>query len=280
MEIKVDGHTRILGLMGDPVEHTMSPAIHNFIAGKMKDNIVYVPFHVTAFGLHDAVRGAYELGIAGMNVTVPHKQRIISELVSIDENAAKIGAVNTIVKRDGGYEGCNTDCTGFISELDAYGEEVKDRTVIMIGAGGAARAVAYALKIKGVSCIYMLNRSVAKAKETFDDMDFVNVLPLDGYAEIPDGRYLCVQCTSVGLAPHYDMAPIEDKAFYRLVSTGIDLIYNPAVTKFMKNVADNGGKAYNGLKMLIGQAVASYELFSNESIPADVTEALYEELDT
>ena len=279
--MNIDGKTTVLGVIGDPIEHTGSPAIHNFLAQKLGDNLVYVPFHVSKKGLAAAVQGAYELNIRGLNVTVPHKAAMLQEVTELDDAALEIGAVNTIVRSKKGYKGFNTDFSGFMRELDYYNVIVYNKPVIMLGAGGAARAVMYALQKIGASKIYVLNRSKTKAKELFGKLKNVEILGFDEWEKIPGGsEYICIQCTSVGLSPNDGECVIKDDAFFDLVSTGVDLIYVPKETVFMKKIKERGKEAYNGLRMLIYQAVSAYEIFMDKEVPNDVAEALYEELDT
>ena len=147
--MEINGKTRLLGLLGDPVQHTLSPLIHNTLSDILGINEVYVPFHTHKEGLADAVKGAFELNILGMNATVPHKNEIKASLVDIDEGAAAIGAVNTLVRIANGYKGYNTDMMGLSRELESYGVKLDGKRVIILGAGGAARAVAYMCMNKG-----------------------------------------------------------------------------------------------------------------------------------
>ena len=278
--MKIDGKTKVIGIIGDPVEHTGSPAIHNFLAEKLGDNVVYVPFHVDRGNLAEAVRGAYGLGITGLNVTVPHKQAVMAEVTELDDAALEIGAVNTIAVSKKGYKGYNTDFSGFMRQMDHDSVIAYNREVIMLGAGGAAKAVMYALQKTGASKIYVLNRSKSKANEIFGKSKNVEILGFDEWEKIPKSPdHICIQCTSVGLSPHDDECVIKDDAFFDLVETGVDLIYVPRETVFMKKLGERGKKAYNGLRMLMYQAVASYEIFMDREVPAQVLEELYEELD-
>ena len=139
----INGHTRTCGLIGNPVEHTMSPLIHNTLARMLSHNLVYVPFHVEEGKLQDAVRGACGLNILGMNVTVPYKSQVMRELAQIDPLAAKIGAVNTLVRCENGFKGYNTDMPGLYRAMCSENIQIEGQEVILLGAGGAARAVAF-----------------------------------------------------------------------------------------------------------------------------------------
>lgn len=272
--MKIDGKTRVWGLIGNPVEHTLSPLIQNTFASFTGVNAVYVPLGVRE-GLEAAIRGAHAFGFAGMNVTVPYKMEIMGLLSQIDEAAENVGAVNTLKYTPEGYKGYNTDVTGFVRELEKYEVPVAGQDVIVIGAGGASRAVCEGLRQLYVDHIYMLNRSVDKARSSYGEASDITLLGLDEYDKIPEGKYTCIQCTSVGLPGNENHAAIEDDRFYSFVETGVDLIYNPAETFFMHKVREQGGKAYNGLDMLVYQAVAAFETVHEVEISEEAVEKVY-----
>lgn len=349
--MEINGQTRLIGLIGNPVEHTLSPLIHNGISERMGISSVYVPFKVEAEGLADAVCGAYELNVLGMNVTVPHKNDVMQCLVEIDEAAREIGAVNTLVrvkkKKDlvdssvssnsndrlknllinigennisekiivqpekaYGYKGYNTDMLGLRRQIKEDGISLKDETVVILGAGGAAKAVVYMCLLEGAKKIYLLNRTVEKAQQIAQDMNEIasrqmvgsmsemaiqsdiamqmtdikgqeaKIIPMamQQYDQIVEENLIVFQATSIGLAPHIENVVIADKTFYKKVKVGVDLIYNPANTRFMQLVTEAGGKAYNALKMLLYQAVIAYELWHDITVPQDVIEDVYVDL--
>lgn len=294
--MNIDGSTRLIGLMGNPVKHTLSPVIHNGISRRMGISSVYVPFKVDDTGAIDAVKGAYELNILGMNVTVPHKNRVMEGLVDIDDGAKMIGAVNTLVRVENmhGYKGYNTDYLGLRRQIREDGIELKNCTVVILGAGGAAKAVVYMCLLEGAGKIYLLNRTFNKAYdiaegmnslvaeghfEEYGDSDKV-VLPmkLEEYSTISETELIVFQSTSIGLSPNIEDVVIDDPAFYERISVGVDLIYNPAHTRFMQLVDEHGGKAYNALRMLLFQGVIAYELWHDIEVPRDVVEDVYVEL--
>ena len=155
----IDGETRLCGLIGNPVEHTMSPVIHNTLAEKCGHNLVYVPFQVEEGRLAEAVKGACALNVLGLNVTVPYKSAVIESLVETDELAAHIGAVNTLVRTDGGYKGYNTDMTGLYRAMTGEGIRIEGEEIILLGAGGAAWAVAYLCGAQKAGKVWLLNRT-------------------------------------------------------------------------------------------------------------------------
>lgn len=280
-----DGNTMTCGLIGNPVRHTLSPLIHNSIAEMKGVNLVYVPFEVPKGGVKNAVRGANALGIKGLNVTVPYKSDVIDHLVEIDPLAEGIGAVNTLVRTEGGFKGYNTDMSGLYHAMQDEGIVLDGECVVILGAGGVARPVAYLCATKGADRVYVLNRTYEKAeavaKEVNDALDEnlgekIIPMPLDKYKELLDRekRFFVVQCTSVGLFPDVNSAVIEDEEFYKHVYGAIDVVYKPLETKFMKLVKNAGGKVFSGLKMLLYQGIDAFELwFENEGIKISKEEA-------
>ena len=267
----MNAKTALCCLIGNPVEHSISPLIHNTLAERMGINMVYTAARVETEAVGDAIKGAKALGIRGMNVTVPHKCHVMDYLDEIDELAYKIGAVNTIVTTDKGYKGYNTDIIGLSRQLDEEGIAITDNEVIILGAGGASKAITYLCASKGAKRVWLLNRSVDKAVELADEVnrgfgDIVKPLSINAFNEIPKGKYPVIQTTSVGLHPNDDVAPIEDETFYDLVSAGVDIIFNPSETKFMKLCKAHGASAYNGLKMLLYQGIAGFELWNNVKV--------------
>ena len=266
----MDGKTRVCGLIANPVEHSMSPLMQNFYAERTGVNLAYVPFKVEDDKVGDAVRGAFALNILGLNVTVPHKQRVMEYLADMDEDARAIGAVNTLVRVQDGYKGYNTDGAGLKRALDTAGIGICNENCILIGAGGAAKAAAYVLAKGGAKSIYILNRNQEKAAGLAGYINglmgraIASALPLDGYGGLPQVRsgYLAVQSTSVGMHPHVEDVIIDNPRFYEMIHTGVDIVYTPARTRFMKMVEEAGGRAVNGLDMLIYQGVIAYELWN------------------
>ncbi len=281
----INGYTRTCGLIGNPVEHTLSPVIHNTLSMVLGENLAYVPFHVENGRLEDAVKGAFALNLLGLNVTVPYKSDVIPYLTDIDPLAENIGAVNTLVRTETGYKGYNTDMPGLYRAMCEDGVKVKGEKVLILGAGGVARAVAMLLLDKGAREAILLNRTVQKAREVADEVNriagrkFAKAMPMDAYDTLPAGkRYLAIQATSVGMYPGCDAAVIEDPAFYEKVHTGYDLIFNPPKTRFMELVEAQGGKAYNGAKMLLYQGIIAFELWTGCEIKSWLADKVYERM--
>ena len=266
-----DGNTITCGIIGNPVRHTMSPLIHNTLADMTDNNLVYVPFEVTEGGLKNAVRGAYELGIKGMNVTVPYKSDVIQYLKYVDPLAESIGAVNTLVRDEAlkGYRGYNTDMTGLYRAMQKEGIDLEGETVVILGAGGVARPTAHLCIQKGAGKVYILNRTLEKAVAIAQEVGDERVIPMDiaDYWEVlnKEKSFFAIQCTSVGLFPDVNSAVIEDEEFYRHVHAALDVIYKPLETKFLKLAKAAGARTFSGLKMLLYQGVDAYELWNADA---------------
>lgn len=284
MKQQIDGHTRLLGVMGNPIAHTLSPVIHNTLSELRGKNQVYVPFPVAADELEQAVRGAYALDLLGLNVTVPYKNTIMDYLTGLDPAAEAIGAVNTLVRTKEGFQGYNTDMPGLLRALRSEGISIAGKKVVILGAGGASKAVAYMCMQERAEAVYILNRTLQKAQMIADSMNqlfsssVMQPMSMQEIAGLPEGPFLVFQCTSLGLYPDNEAVVVEDSDFYRKIETGVDLIYNPAETRFMRLVKEAGGAAYNGLKMLLYQGIIAYELWNGLQITEEEAEIVYDRL--
>lgn len=286
-----DGYTRTCGLIGNPVKHTMSPLIHNSLASMTGINMVYVPFEVKEKELKNAIKGAMALDIQGMNVTIPYKTDVIPFLEDVDPLAKAIGAVNTLVRTEnGGFKGYNTDMTGLYHAMQDEGIELKDQTVVILGAGGVARPTAFLCANKGAKKVYILNRTFEKAVDVADEVNLAleltdsdeKVVPmlLGDYRKVLEAEdsFIAIQCTSVGLFPDVNSAVIEDEEFYKKVSSAMDLVYRPLQTKFLKFAKEAGAKTFSGLKMLLYQGIDAYELWNEDKgikITKDQADEIY-----
>lgn len=269
---------RVCGVIANPVEHSMSPLMQNFYGQETGVDFAYVPFKVLEEDVEAAVAGAYALNIWGLNVTVPHKQRVMPYLKEIDEDAKAIGAVNTLVRMDGGYKGYNTDAAGLLRAMQEEDIEIAGQDCILIGAGGAAKAAAYVLAKEGARIVYILNRNVGRAEELAREMNerlgrtVMHAMALEEYNKLPyvKNGYLAVQATSVGMhgasvsGSQEGQAPIEDTYFYSMIHTGVDIIYTPMKTAFMSYVEAAGGRTMNGLTMLLYQGIEAFETWNPE----------------
>lgn len=289
--MEIDAKTKVCGLIGYPVEHSVSPVIHNSLAELYNRNLVYVPLPVKPGGLKEAVAGAEAFGFAGMNVTVPYKSEVIPYLQKIDPLAKQIGAVNTLVPTEGGFKGYNTDMPGLYRAMCADGVEIAGEDVILLGAGGVARAIAYLLLEKGAKHIRILNRSRERARCLTEEVNkaaeragkkeaFAAAYGLEEYKKLDDGRrYLAIQATNVGMFPHTGHAVIEDEDFYKLVKTGYDVIFNPTTTRFTELVRRCGGEAFHGLKMLLYQGIIAWELWNDMEVDREAGTEIYRKME-
>ena len=274
--MEINGHTRLCGLIGNPVEDTLSPVIHNTVAEEMHDNLVYVPFHVEQGNLQKAIAGAYSLNVLGLNVTVPYKQAVIPYLDCVEGLAERIGAVNTLVRTENGFRGYNTDMMGLYRAMEEEGIAFEAEDMILLGAGGAARAAAFLCAEKGAKRVYLLNRSYEKAAVLAEEVnrayerDCILPMALSEYEKLPEEKMTAIQGTSAGLYPNTEDAVILDPAFYQHISKAYDLIYKPEETRFMKLVKEAGGEAYCGIRMLLYQGIIAYELFLDTKVPENV----------
>lgn len=279
----INGHTKTLGVIGCPIAHTLSPLIHNLLAQILDHNLVYVPFLVEK-DLESAIKGARALQISGLNITIPYKTEVLKYVAEVDDFAQKIGAVNTLVPIENGFKAYNTDIPGLYRAMLSDGVVLKDESVIILGAGGAARSVAMLCMEKGADKVYILNRTLSKAQAIADEVNVLKgselVVPIEimDYKKLAGRKYLCIQATSVGMHPDVDSAVIEATEFYDLVHTGYDIVYNPCETKFMSLVKAHGGQAFNGLKMLLYQGIIAYELWNDVEISDDVADFVLSKL--
>lgn len=273
-DYSITGTTRLVGLVGYPVEHSFSPVMHNAAFRSLNMNYVYLPFPVARGHLQSAVRGLFCAGVSGLNVTVPYKEQVIEYLDEVDDYARAVGAVNTIVSKEGKLVGYNTDGPGFISSLTGQGFDVRGRKFVLLGAGGSARAVAFALAKAGAGGICIVNRTVARAEQLVKEIGVwvdAQAMGLDHGAlgrEIENSHWL-INTTSVGMFPNTHQLPLDAQ----LVRPGIgvvDLIYNPLRTKLLIEAQRQGLAALNGMEMLVYQGAASFSLWTGVEGPVDV----------
>lgn len=264
--MKITGRTKIVGIIGYPVEHTLSPPMHNVAFESLGIDYCYVPFLVHPDQLEPAVRSVRALHLCGVNVTVPHKERVMPFLDELNEEAAFIGAVNTIVNSGGRLAGHNTDGRGFMRSLSESGVIVDDKNVAIIGAGGAARAIGYYLCQKaGKLSIY--GRTIERAEKLVQDLNKIkgSVHVLLDLSSI--GRFqIIINATPVGLKKD-DQLPI-DTALLRPEQTVCDLIYRD--TPLLIEASKKGCTVLNGFGMLLWQGVYAFELFTGEKPPVEV----------
>lgn len=253
---------KLYGVIGDPIAHSLSPAMHNRELKELGMNGYYHPFRIAREDLNTAIKGMKILGIEGFNVTVPHKTAIIPCLDEIDPLAEAIGAVNTVVRSGERFIGYNTDGLGFIEALrEEWKQDITDEPILIIGAGGAAKAIYFTLLSLGVRKVDICNRTLHKAEALIDGQPYKcssRALTLED-AESSLGDYsLVIQTTSIGMDPDRDCSPIS---MQRLNPSSFvsDIIYNPRETLLLKQASKRGAKTQNGLGMLVYQGALAFE---------------------
>jgi shikimate dehydrogenase len=274
---KISGSTVICGLIGNPVSHSVSPAMHNAAFAHGGLDYVYLPFQVISTALADAVKGLRALNFCGFNVTSPHKVNIIPLLDETDSLASKIGAVNTVVNDNGVLKGSNTDATGFIRALSDRGFNVAGKKVAVIGAGGAARAVTFALTDSG-SEVTVLNRYeefnwaanlAINISQVFNRPVCALELNDDNLAKTVPGVDLLVNATVAGMLPNIDNTPVAAR-FLRHGLIVYDVVYNPPETRLLREAKQAGAQTIGGLDMLVGQGALAFEKWTGRQAPVDV----------
>jgi shikimate dehydrogenase len=271
-------NTKLIGLIGHPIKQSYSPFIHNIAAQFKNIDYIYLPFDVVADNLKDALKGVVALGISGFNVTIPHKEKIIEYLDDLSEEAAMIGAVNTIVNEHGKLKGYNTDINGILESLTEFKELITGSKVSVIGAGGGARAVIYTLiRYFKPEQITIINRTIQRAdtlhnyfseKMRFDNLQTADLFPPD-LVETFHSSKLIVNSTSVGMFPDVDDSPTSLKESFHKDQLVFDMIYNPTETKLLKLAKQQDAVTFGGLKMLVHQAAKSFELWTGEEPPVE-----------
>ncbi len=268
----ISGTTRILGVIGDPIGHTSSPAMHNAAIAALGIDYAYVAFHVRADGLGRAIDGMRALDMAGLNVTVPHKQNVMDHIDEVSDEAVAIGAVNTIVNRQGRLVGYNTDAFGIMESLKRDGglAELPSK-VALLGAGGAARAILYALlQCPQIERIWLLNRTLSKAEALASDLDRSEKVRVAAMDSNEVGNVdLLINSTSVGMHPHADASPLVDASVLHADMLVADIVYKPLKTRLMQQAEAAGARSINGLGMLAWQGARSFELWTGIAPPVD-----------
>jgi shikimate dehydrogenase len=275
--LNISGKTKISCLIGDPVAHTMSPVMHNAAFAKLDLDYAYLPFRVKPEDLSRAVSGLRALNVVGFNVTIPHKVAVMPLLDELDPLAEKIGAVNTVVNANGVLEGYNTDASGFLQALVKRGIQPSDKNIVLLGAGGAARAIAYIL-IQRNARLTILNRRQeldwAEAiaanikKDIGKDIAVFELLP-DHLEKALANADILVNATSVGMSPESEISLVPA----RLIRSGlvaVDIVYNPVRTKLLRDAAAAGAVTIEGLDMLVWQGALAFEKWTGRKAPFDL----------
>jgi shikimate dehydrogenase len=271
----ISGKTRVCGVIGDPIEHTLSPAIHNAAFDHLELDFVFLAFKVKAADLENAVRGMRGLGIHGLNVTMPHKSTVISFLDEVDSTVKFLGSANTILNKDGKLSGFNTDGVGALKALRENGAELSEKKMLLLGAGGAAKAIAFALA-EEVGELVVLNRAAEKAAVLADALKRMFGKKIVGGALSPSAVQknlqdadLLVNATSVGMHPNVNQSLVAPQWLKSNLAV-MDIVYNPVETKLARDAKAAGAKVISGVEMLIYQGAASFKIWTGRSAPIEV----------
>jgi len=277
MRDSISGKTRLCGVIGDPVEHTMSPVMHNAAFREIGIDYLYVPFRVKKEELGKAIEGMRALNIKGLSVTIPHKVAVLQFLDELDPLAEQIGAVNTIVNDDGVLTGYNTDATGFLQALLEGGIEPEGKNIVILGAGGASRAISFILADRGAHLV-ILNRLLeldwakelaGRISQTFSkevealELNRENLIGALGKADI------LVNATSVGMSPNIDETPVDSDLLKPSLIV-FDIVYNPLKTRLLREAETVGAKTISGLDMLVWQGALAFEKWTGLKAPVEL----------
>ncbi len=283
IDYSVTGTTKVLGVLGNPIEHTFSPQLHNTISKHLNVDTIYVPFRVEKEDLQDAVKGLKALNVIGFNVTIPYKKEIMKYLDENSREALLMGAVNTVKNIDGRFYGYNTDGEGFSRAFkEETGTDFKGKDVVILGAGGAARAIATKTAIEGAGRIHIINRTPERAKEIADLVNN-NVRKIvnaywnkdDAAVEVFNHCDVIINTIPVGMYPDTDAVPMDDRYSFSSHQIVYDTIYNPAKTKFLSLAEQKGCKIINGLGMLFYQGIFAYEIWTGIKLPNDFVKEIF-----
>ena len=273
----ITGKTNVVGVIGDPVEHSLSPPMHNAAFKHLDMDYIYVPYHVKKGMLKGAISGAKSLNIKGLNVTIPHKTEVIKYLDSLDKSAELIGAVNTIKFDEDHAKGYNTDGIGAVKAIEEV-SSVKNKKVIILGAGGAARAISFQILMDGAESIVIANRTLEKAVQLQEDLVKklnANVKSIDlGKKlenELSNGDIL-INTTPIGMYPNVDQEPLVKAELMHENLIVKDCVYNPLQTGLIKEAEKCGAETISGLKMLIYQGIEAFRIWTGVTPPFEIFE--------
>jgi shikimate dehydrogenase len=271
----ISGKTQVCGVIGDPIAHSLSPAMHNAAFKHLKLDFVFLAFKVNAAGLENAMRGMRGLGVRGLNVTMPHKIAIVRYLDEADSTVRFLGSANTVLNDAGKLSGFSTDGVGALNALRENGANPAGKKVLLLGAGGAAKAIAYTLAQEaGELCI--LNRVPEKAAVLAHALSHMfskkivgnSLTPSTIQANLQDADVL-VNATSVGMHPQVNQSLVEPQWLKPDLAV-MDIVYNPVETKLAKDAKAAGAHVISGVEMLLYQGVASFKIWTGQAAPVEV----------
>lgn len=273
------GSTGVLGVIGDPISHSLSPAMQNAALRSLGKDYIYVPFAVSPLHVEEAIVGMRALSIKGLNVTIPHKVAVMPYLDEIDPMAQLIGAVNTINNDGGHLTGYNTDGYGFLRSLkEEAGRDPQGQRVTIIGAGGAARAIGFQLALSGIESLVLANRTENRARYLANEIHDETLCPtvscsLDGLGSYLRATDILINTTSLGMHPETDTMPPVDFECLPPAALVCDIVYNPKETRLIQRAAACGLATLPGLGMLAYQGAAALEIWLQVKAPVEVMKA-------
>ncbi|GAP97508.1 shikimate dehydrogenase [Leptolyngbya sp. NIES-2104] len=266
---RITGKTKLLGVIGDPIEHSLSPIMHNAAIAQMQIDFAYVPFHIRPEDLNTAIAGFRAIDLRGFSVTIPHKQTIMPLLSEITDVARAIGAVNTVWNSDRGWCGTNTDIVGFMAPIRE--RDWKSSIALILGNGGAARAVVAGCNQLGFAEIHVVGRNAEKIQEFARSwsLDSLSVHTWEQLSEFLPRADLVVNTTPIGMSPNSDQSPLTEEQANLIKPNAIayDLIYVPNPTKFLQQAQQREIEAIDGLEMLVQQGAAALEIWTEQTVP-------------
>ena len=274
----ITGTTKLLGVIGDPIEHSLSPVMHNAAIASLGINYVYLPLPIKPADLDVAIAGFKAIGLVGFSVTIPHKQAILPLLSDVSSVAKGVGAVNTVWRTDTGWSGTNTDVAGFVAPLKAYNRDWSQTLPVILGHGGAARAVIVGLAELGCTEIHVVGRNKQKLsqfQQSWVNSELSVTLKVHFWELLPEliaQADLVVNTTPVGMSPHVEQSPVDTEAMQGLRKGAIayDLIYTPNPTQFLQQAKQQGAITIDGLEMLVQQGVAAFNIWLGQTPPVDI----------
>jgi len=271
----ISGKTKICGVIGNPIQHTLSPTIQNSAFNHLNLDFIFLAFKVKTAELEMAIQGMRSLDIHGLNVTMPHKNMVINYLDEIDSTVESLNSANTIVNKKGRLLGFNTDGIGAVKALQENGVDLSSSKVVLLGAGGAGRAIAFSIADK-VEDLIVLNRDITKAKNLelnlklkFNKNIHYGTLSQDSIQKNLRSSDLLINATNVGMGPNSKLSIVNPKLLTSDL-TVMDIVYNPLETKLLSDAKIVGAKTINGLEMLIYQGAASFELWTGRKAPIEI----------
>ncbi|MBQ3546595.1 MAG: shikimate dehydrogenase [Lachnospiraceae bacterium] len=280
MNTKITGHTKLTGLLGSPVSHSISPMMHNDSFNILGLDYVYLCFDVDTTTLKTAVDGMKAMGVRGFNCTMPDKNLMCELADKLSPAAKMIGAVNTVVNDDGILIGHNTDGIGYMKSVKAAGHDIIGKNMTLLGAGGAATAICVQAALDGVSSIDIFSRKgkfFDRAKNLIDTINKntdckVSLYELDDKTMLNksiENSHILTNATSVGMAPNIDNCIITDESVLRPDLIVSDVIYNPRETKLLTMARAHGCKTFNGLYMLLYQGAEAFKIWTGKEMPVE-----------